>query len=78
MPIFSRKNNEINSKGLSIINKEAIQKGSWPQLLFIKTLRNENGSQTIFYLVVRLPGTIITVLIKWRDISEFDKIISKQ
>ena len=64
MPFFSRKNNEINSEGLPIINKEAVQKGAWPQLLFTKTLRNENGSLTIFYLVVRLPGAIITLLIK--------------
>ena len=77
MPFFSGKDNKINSEGLSIISKEAVQKGAWPELLFIKTLRNETGSQTIFYLVVRLPGAIITVLIKWRDISEFDKILGK-
>ena len=77
MPFFSGKDNKINSEGLSIISKEAVQKGAWPQLLFIKTLRNETGGQTIFYLVVRLPGAIITVLIKWRDISEFDKILGK-
>ena len=77
MPFFSGKDNKINSEGLPIISKEAVQKGAWPQLLFIKTLGNEAGSQTIFYLVVRLPGAIITVLIKWRDISEFDKILGK-